>query len=78
MRTTEKVPDAIIQSLTEYATVLESVLNRFGLSVYSYSVWVEYLNCIKCFTADDSQIRYSIEVMKRVCAVVPLKNSDLN
>ena len=73
-----EVPDILIKSLVEYAAVLENVLNRFGLSVYSYSVWVEYLNCIKCFTADENQLRYNIEVMKRVCSVVPLKNSDLN
>lgn len=73
-----EVPDILIKSLVEYAAILENVLNRFGLSVYSYSVWVEYLNCIKCFTADENQLRYNIEVMKRVCSVVPLKNSDLN
>lgn len=54
LKTLEKVPDILIQSLIEYATILESVLNRFGLSVYSYSVWVEYLNCTKCFMADEN------------------------
>ena len=78
LKATQNVPEILIKSLTEYATTLESVLNRFGLSVYSYSVWVEYLNCIKCFTADENQVRYNIEVLKRVCSVVPLKNSDLN
>ncbi|CAL6064694.1 Conserved_hypothetical protein [Hexamita inflata] len=68
----------IHQILLEAAKSFEKMLNRHGLSIYSYSLWKSYISCVKALSdsIDEATIIFAKELLRKVCLYVPLKNSD--